>query len=76
MEINDYPNYLIYEDGRVWSKTSNRYLKTHLCKNTGYYKLHLSHNSNQKCLSIHRLVALHYIPNPNNYPQIDGVIIV
>ena len=27
MEINNYPNYLIYEDGKVFSKKRNKFLK-------------------------------------------------
>ena len=30
MEIEDYPKYLIYENGEVWSKYSNRFLKQSL----------------------------------------------
>tara|TARA_R110002074_G_scaffold282319_1_gene453879 strand:+ start:79 stop:567 length:489 start_codon:yes stop_codon:yes gene_type:complete len=73
MEINDYPNYLIYEDGRVWSKTSNKFLKPNICASTGYYKVFLYNNKKRKFLLIHRLIALHYIPNPNNKPEVDHI---
>ena len=75
MEINDYPNYLIYEDGRVWSKFSKRFMKPSI--NRGYLRLGLYNNDNKgktgKFFTIHRLIGLHYIPNPNNYLEIDHI---
>jgi hypothetical protein len=72
MEINGYPNYLIYEDGRVWSKTRKIFLKQQ--KNMGgYLQLRICKNNKYKDFLIHRLIAIHYIPNDNNYPQIDHI---
>ena len=71
MEINDYPNYLIYEDGRVWSKTSNKFLKA-VINPGGYLQLNL-YNPKRSTITIHRLIALHYITNPNNYPEVDHI---
>ena len=74
MEIQDFPNYLIYPNGDVWSKYINRFLKpatdewgyNHVNLNTGKVKV-------CKTIKIHRLVALAYIPNPNNYPIINHI---
>jgi hypothetical protein len=72
MNIQGYPNYLIYDDGLVFSEKSNRFLK--YCKNQyGYHMIILCKNGKQKCLYIHRLVATHYIPNPDNLPEIDHI---
>jgi hypothetical protein len=67
MEIQGYSNYLIYDDGRVWSKyfkntRTGKFIKPIMDTN-GYLRVCLS---NQKRYSIHRLVAIHYIPNPEN----------
>jgi len=72
MEINDYPNYLIYEDGRVWSKTRKIFLK-HNKFNHGYLMVCLYKNKKSKWFSIHRLVALHYIPNTHNKLEVDHI---
>ena len=72
MEINDYPNYLIYEDGRVWSKTSNKFLKQRSNTKGKYLYVNL-YNPKRKTLKIHRLIALHFIPNPNNKPTVDHI---
>ena len=72
MEVIDYPNYLIYDDGRVYNKNRNRFLKPRI--NThGYCHVVLFENSKQKNHSIHRLVAIHYIPNPENKREVDHI---
>ena len=71
MEINGYENYLIYEDGKVWSKTRKKFRKA--CLNDGYFRICLNKNNKKKFFFIHRLIALHYIPNPNNYPTVDHI---
>lgn len=72
MDIIDYPQYLIYPDGKIWSKRKKKYMKpaTH---RKGYLYLILYNDINKKTLRIHRSVAIHYIPNPNNYPEIDHI---
>lgn len=39
----------------------------------GYYQVYLSANKNAKQLHIHKIVAEAFIPNPNNYPQVDHI---
>ena len=39
--------------------------------NKGYLQVNLSKNGVLKCIKVHRLVAMAYIPNPNNYPQVN-----
>ena len=39
--------------------------------NQGYIQVNLCKNGKQKWCLIHRLVALAFIPNPNNLPQIN-----
>lgn len=70
MEIENYDNYLIYPDGKIWSKFSKKFLKLQNDKD-GYKIINLSKNGKLKTHKIHRLVALHYIPNPNNLPQVN-----
>ena len=37
----------------------------------GYYKVVLCNGSKSKQVNIHRLIAIAFIPNPNNYPQVN-----
>ena len=61
MEVKDFPNYLIYDDGRVQNKKTKRFLKQSIQKN-GYYTISLCKDNKSKTFLIHRLIALHYIP--------------
>jgi len=77
MEIIDYPNYLIYRDGRIWSKprkgrVTGRYM-THFLNSHGYYYVQLTEKSKRKTISVHRLLAIHFIPNPHNYREVDHI---
>jgi hypothetical protein len=72
MEIIDYHNYLIYDDGRVYSKNRNRFLKPHL-NSTGYYMINLYKDGKKKYCKIHRLVASHYIPLVDGKNMVDHI---
>jgi len=82
MEIVGYENYLIYDDGRCLSKARNKnyntnaisqemFLKPRLRKN--YYSYMLYKEGKCKAFDIHRLVAIHYIPNPDNYNVVNHI---
>ena len=72
MEINGYPNYLIYPDGRIYSNKTKRYLKTNKTKQ-GYLQIKLSNENGRNFFLISRLIAIHYIPNPLNLPEVDHI---
>lgn len=57
--------YAVTESGKIWSHKSQRFLKG---GRTDWY-LHVCLNG--KGYTIHRLVALTYIPNPENKPHIN-----
>jgi hypothetical protein len=67
MDINGYENYLIYPSGKVWSKVSKRYLSPVL-NDGGYLYVDLSKDGIPKKHTIHRLLAIHFIENPENKP--------
>ena len=70
--IEGFPNYLIYPDGSVFSKKRNKFLKQCL-NNKGYMMVNLYNNRKVKLCTVHRLVGLAYIPNPENKPCIDHI---
>ena len=70
MEIKGYSNYLIYPDGRVYNHKYNRFMKPQTNIH-GYKHVDLSKDGKKKTLKIHRLVAEHYIPNPENKKEVD-----
>ena len=66
--------YEVSDLGRVRSlgNDGTRVLKGSKLKN-GYLNVCLSKNGNKKTYSIHRLVALTFIPNPNDLPQVNHI---
>lgn len=72
MEIQGYPNYLIYDDGRVFSKKRRIFLSPGI-DNLGYHRISVYKDCHRKNFQVHRLVAIHYIPNPENKKEIDHI---
>ena len=69
--IKGYPGYQISNMGRVWSKKRQIYLKNGKTTN-GYCQVCLyAINGKNKRELVHRLVALAFIPNLNNYPCVN-----
>lgn len=71
--------YAITKDGKVWSyrkegkgrgNHSGKFLKNVPMKK-GYFKVVLAKGELRKGFQIHRLVAMMYIPNPENKPQVN-----
>lgn len=59
--------YTISDNGTVFNVTTGKPLKgTSITKNNRYVKIHLD-----KFYPLHRLVAEHFIPNPDNLPQVN-----
>jgi hypothetical protein len=62
----DIGNYIVYSDGRVWSKHLKRFKKCGINK-SGYYFTVLNRRATDRInTTIHRLIAQTFIPNPNN----------
>lgn len=61
--------YAITSCGRVYSYKSKKFLKTSLLR--GYARVDLHKNGVSHTYQVHRLVAEAYIPNPNNYTQVN-----
>ena len=73
MDIIGYEGkYKIYEDGRVWSYKYNKFMKPSPNK-YGYCYIDLYKDKKRKTFRLHRLVALNFIPNPNNLPEVDHI---
>ena len=70
-EIINFPNYKISNLGNVINIKTN-YIKKLSLKN-GYYCTHLSKNDKDTYYLVHRLVAIHFIPNPENKPTVNHI---
>jgi len=71
--IKGYENlYKINKSGDVYSCMRSK-LKKHRTTCDDYIYLHLSINGERKKCRIHRLIALQWIPNPDNLPEVDHI---
>ena len=61
--------YAISSQGRCWSYKSRIFLNP--INNKGYLRVRLYKNKKYKQHYVHRLVAKTFIPNPNNYLEIN-----
>lgn len=67
--IEEFPNYEVSSLGNVRNKKTGRILKSSLAK--GYPQVILCQNGDKYSRRVHRLVATAFLPNPNNYPDIN-----
>ncbi len=74
VQIPGYDDYYINRNGDILSKKfgKERILKPGVTFK-GYYVVSLTKNNKNKTHAVHRLVALTFIPNPDNYPCIDHI---
>ena len=66
--INDHPDYMVSNKGRVWSIKSDMFLKLKRLDNHGHLGVCLRTNGKPYYEYIHRLVAKAFIPNPHGHP--------
>jgi hypothetical protein len=69
-ELKDFPGYFITEDGRVYSNSTEKWLKGFISPD-GYHRIELRANKKRIKKFVHRLVAETYIPNPNNLNSVN-----
>ena len=72
MLIEGFPDYFILENGIVWSIKSNKEMKPQNNKD-GYKIITLCKDGKEKKFLLHRLLAIHFIPNPDSKPTIDHI---
>ncbi len=66
--------YKINKNGDVWGCKSKRFITLVLRgKDGGRYSAQLSKNDIRKAYYIHKLLAEHFIPNPDNLEMIDHI---
>ncbi len=71
-DIRGYEGYQVSNLGNVWSKKTNKILKPYQTQK-GYLTVGFWLNRKKKRLSIHRLVAQAFLPNPQNFPEVNHI---
>lgn len=64
--------YRINRNGDVWNCKRNRLMKQTV-NSIGYLVVGFNKNNKSKQYLIHRLIGIHFIPNPDNLPEIDHI---
>lgn len=64
--------YKVDEQGAIWSIRRQRYLTHSICKD-GVRKVTLTKDGKQRNVLVHRIVAIAFIRNEENKPQVDHV---
>ena len=70
--MKGFNKYSIREDGIITNLSTNK----SVCQwvdNVGYLQVKLYENKKNYYKRVHRIVAEHFIPNPNNLPQVNHV---
>ncbi len=67
-------NYVITSNGEVWNRYTGKMLNKKQNKNNDYERVTLyDRYGNARYYTVHFLVAMAYIPNPDNLPEIDHI---
>jgi hypothetical protein len=68
--IPGFPDYIAYEDGRIYSKKTNKFMTA--CNGSYGYKLVcVRKNGKASTQKVHRLIASAFLPNPENKAQVN-----
>ena len=71
-DLKDYEGlYQINKNGDIFSKYYNKIMSP--TNEKGYLRISLTKDGIRKTYRIHRLLAIQYIPNPDNLPEVDHI---
>lgn len=70
--INNFPNYSLTKEG-VITNIATGLIKSNWLGKNGYFHVDLYDKGTNKKVSIHRLLALHFIPNPENKRTVNHI---
>lgn len=71
-DIEDFPGYKINRQGKVYSMSSKKFVKSRLTNN-GYPILNMRKDKKNITKFIHTLVATQFIPNPNKHSVVNHI---
>ena len=70
--IADHPTYSVSNTGQVRNDKTEHILKLNTHRKD-YTRVNLYQNGKRSNLLVHRLVAIAFLPNPNNYPSVNHI---
>ena len=69
--IEEFPNYEVSNMGQIRNKTTGHIRKPRVHR--GYCDINIMKNNTRIYRRVHRLVAIAFIPNPDNLPEINHI---
>jgi hypothetical protein len=69
-EIEEFPDYMVSECGKIYSKLTKSFLDTSILRG-GYESVRFRIKRNPANRFVHRIVAQGFVENPNNYKQVN-----
>ena len=69
----DFHGYTVYKNGDIMGKRGWM-LKPQKNKDEGYLQVGIYIDKKEHLMCVHRIVALCYIPNPDNKPEVDHIL--
>lgn len=70
--IPDFPDYVAFDNGNIYSRIKHKLLKANK-KHTGYYTVDLYNNSKSKSVSVHKIIASLFCENLNGKKEINHI---
>ena len=71
-KIPGFDGYYINTEGQIYSEFQGKIMNT-FNRGGKYISVTLQQGKTAKIYLIHRLIAITFLPNPNNYPEIDHI---
>lgn len=71
--IEEFPSYRVSDKGNIYNKKGEKLVIGRRKSNSGYIQVRLYKDNKYHYRYVHRLVALAFIPNPNNYRTINHI---
>ena len=71
--IEEFPNYTISNLGNIKNKQGQLMIIGKRKSNSGYLQIRLFNNNKYYYRYIHKLVAIAFLPNPNNYRTVNHI---
>lgn len=68
--VEDFPTYSVSNLGNVMNNITNKIMKLNV--KGGYYNVSLVNGTGQKTFKVHRLIAIAFIPNPENKSDVNN----
>lgn len=70
--VQGFENYTVFENGVVINTVTNKRISVSVMK-VGYPSVRLWNKGKTKLFTMHRLLAIHFIPNPENKREVNHI---